>query len=1362
MAKKLLNNKNNLIIIITIICAVLLTIPTVVLAETGKTLSQYMKETVAMWYVYVRSLCIAVMLIGLIIVGIKSALSTIAEERAKFKKLLLTWIIGFAILLTIDKVMYAVIYLEQSIVSKLAEFGRNISQGDSALTDASQEITLYESAKSKAYEIKFTSGMLGLFMYMVLVWATFKFFIIYAKRYINVILLILVAPIIITIYSFRKIINGKGGMVKRWVKEFIYNVFIQVVHAATYSVFVGYALRLSDNVLSFIGAFLTFIAFLVMFKIDGIIRKIFNFVGGKSVYEYRDYTEAIKYPKATVEYAQQYFGQTLPNAARDKLGEIQQNLSNVTPKSLASGIANKADKTLALMNAENVKVSKKQIEEEQKKLSNPNAVQRALVAVGRGVRGSAELMVGGIENISDAANKINKAVKEVRKNVKKEIVNIKNAIKKGRKELNQDIEFLKRFKRVLKYNYNYGNYTKKVRQRRKAAAKGEDALPIPLKAAVTENLEPPEKQVLEFKKYIEENKVDIAAIIYAVNGPAAFIYAEQGSSYMGMSILASSRIEERALRAETQESSEEKSSKIIRFPNRQRMRINLANSMESETSINKERYHFKRFNHSSIKTITHSLNRRYIMNSEYLSSLYQAGKMIVNGNVTVTGVAGDVEVRRTSIKYRARLESSEEHSATADVTFGRYTPSDVREAKLDKDQVVSFKKSIKQKKLRAQRELQTYQARVQDSNWAVLEGTAEDVKAVQTRKVESRVQSIRQKTSSEVQLDHLVDVGQAVKVSDGTYITFGSQVGSNEKAPAIDQIQILESGRGFVKREDVSIQTIQEITSSSIIDVAVDMDVPLEDIDFDENKEAQDKIIETLIEKGVVVASAKTDEEEREEVTKALESIKKDILKNQKEQYVKSVVQRTAAKIVKQKIQFGVEAETFKPVGDGNFDANANADKLVKSIDMELNRPSLDGDEVVRKARRKAKDIENQKQREAAKSNRFTGQANNDSFGNLLNQIAANAVKAEAEQTKQELLRKVQFAVDTTKRYVDDAEKVYGVTLDDFKAKGNQVKESAKEIPGAAIEAAGNVAAATVRSMFGGAKHEKENKDKYDKEDMFVFFILGAVVAEGRYELKIGSRIYDAIKVAGGLTEEADLTAIPFDEPIRDGETIYIPTRNDDKTEELLEAIKPVVNKVIQEYLVENNISNVETLRKTVHKKTLVSKIQKELEREGIPDVQIEGLIEKRIKELKFIRKSLNQATEDMKVVDKAEKEVKETKQIKAERARQENGARNSEEASLDDALKRLHAMSNYGTEETEAPEVEEDSEENSQNVLLNDLLGQLENQKEKVLVGANRSSENNRRLKRLEFDGSQGAQSARDYYTEDPDKMMNKILGRI
>ena len=172
-----------------------------------------------------------------------------------------------------------------------------------------------------------------------------------------------------------------------------------------------------------------------------------------------------------------------------------------------------------------------------------------------------------------------------------------------------------------------------------------------------------------------------------------------------------------------------------------------------------------------------------------------------------------------------------------------------------------------------------------------------------------------------------------------------------------------------------------------------------------------------------------------------------------------------------------------------------------------------------------------------------------------------------------------------------------------------------------------------------------------------------------------------------------------------------------------------------------------------------MSRVQKRIEKKNLnlSSSQIEGLIEKRIKELKYIRDGLNNATKEIEIADKAEIEAKETKSIIEDRQRQETGAKNTEEDSLDKALERLHALSN--------PESENESEniEDEKNVdLMNQLLNQLEEQKEKVLVSA-RNDSRQRNLNRLElnFDENSGKQMIRDEYTKNPDEMMNKILGR-
>lgn len=55
-------------------------------------------------------------------------------------------------------------------------------------------------------------------------------------------------------------------------------------------------------------------------------------------------------------------------------------------------------------------------------------------------------------------------------------------------------------------------------------------------------------------------------------------------------------------------------------------------------------------------------------------------------------------------------------------------------------------------------------------------------------------------------------------------------------------------------------------------------------------------------------------------------------------------------------------------------------------------------------------------------------------------------------------------------------------------------------------------------------------------------YVCGAVQAPGVYHLEQGSRIVDAITVAGGFDEEADTTSLNQAERLEDGQKLYVPT----------------------------------------------------------------------------------------------------------------------------------------------------------------------------------------------------------------------------
>ncbi len=52
--------------------------------------------------------------------------------------------------------------------------------------------------------------------------------------------------------------------------------------------------------------------------------------------------------------------------------------------------------------------------------------------------------------------------------------------------------------------------------------------------------------------------------------------------------------------------------------------------------------------------------------------------------------------------------------------------------------------------------------------------------------------------------------------------------------------------------------------------------------------------------------------------------------------------------------------------------------------------------------------------------------------------------------------------------------------------------------------------------------------------------VSGAVAAPGVYALPLGARIFQAIELAGGLTDEADAKSLNQAEPLADGQMVYV------------------------------------------------------------------------------------------------------------------------------------------------------------------------------------------------------------------------------
>lgn len=86
---------------------------------------------------------------------------------------------------------------------------------------------------------------------------------------------------------------------------------------------------------------------------------------------------------------------------------------------------------------------------------------------------------------------------------------------------------------------------------------------------------------------------------------------------------------------------------------------------------------------------------------------------------------------------------------------------------------------------------------------------------------------------------------------------------------------------------------------------------------------------------------------------------------------------------------------------------------------------------------------------------------------------------------------------------------------------------------------------------------EEKMETKREDEEKIIVHITGAVKKNGIVEVKENARINDVIEVAGGITEDADLTDVNLAYQVEDGQKIYIPSKNDKNlTEEINEENK--------------------------------------------------------------------------------------------------------------------------------------------------------------------------------------------------------------
>jgi len=250
----------------------------IILDEDGNNFSSASKlqPTISSWYIALRNLAIVGLLCVLVYVGIRIVLSSTAQDKAKYKQLLMDWLIALCLLFFMHYIMSFTLTLVQSISSAIGgssddsviitivdENDNTIGSFKTNLLGAARFKTQYNDAGQKITYFLF---------YMALVAYTAIFTWHYLKRLLMMAFLTIIAPMVALTYPIDKMSDGKAQAFNMWLKEYIYNALVQPFHLIIYTVFVTSAMNLAQTNMLYALACMAFIL-----PAEKFLKKMFGF-----------------------------------------------------------------------------------------------------------------------------------------------------------------------------------------------------------------------------------------------------------------------------------------------------------------------------------------------------------------------------------------------------------------------------------------------------------------------------------------------------------------------------------------------------------------------------------------------------------------------------------------------------------------------------------------------------------------------------------------------------------------------------------------------------------------------------------------------------------------------------------------------------------------------------------------------------------------------------------------------------------------------------------------------------------------------------------------------------------------------------
>ena len=216
--------------------------------ELKSTASQ-LQKSISTWYKTLRMIAIVGLLSVLVYVGIRILISSTGQDKAKYKKMLADWVVAMCILFLLQYVMVFTMEITESITGIFADKNStalfNEDGSDKLISTARGQM---KADPNNGYEnSSFMEMFSWLIIYLVLVIYTCVFIWQYLKRVVMLAFLTMVAPLIALTYPLDKIKDGQAQAFGLWMREYIFNALLPIIHIVIYYMLVGSAIDFITN-----------------------------------------------------------------------------------------------------------------------------------------------------------------------------------------------------------------------------------------------------------------------------------------------------------------------------------------------------------------------------------------------------------------------------------------------------------------------------------------------------------------------------------------------------------------------------------------------------------------------------------------------------------------------------------------------------------------------------------------------------------------------------------------------------------------------------------------------------------------------------------------------------------------------------------------------------------------------------------------------------------------------------------------------------------------------------------------------------------------------------------------------------------